>query len=341
MPIDVWLSRAAACRRAIALPNPDAVRGGSSGRGSIDIASQRVAVLAGGVHEGEGERYEQTVALIDSVVGLGGSVVNDPLGKSVPDQMSDVRDSDATLIVAVGGDGTINAAASLAVRADVPVFIVPMGTMNLVAKDMGIPINPASVVERIDELTVISVDYASVNGEVFLHSALIGIVPEIARLREQIRAEDSALESFRHVFPLLHAALDSQTVSVQMRAEHGSHVQRTRSVAVTNNPLSENGVVTHARATVAAGELGVYASAHEGPLASVKLLASLGTGRLPKDPETLSTSCQRLVIEADVEQMSVSLDGEVRDLRLPLAFESHPRALRVAIPTAFIGEIAS
>jgi len=298
----------------------------------------RTAVIASGQLTDAPERTRAAQEALHAVKEAGGIVVNHPLDTPMPQQLDDLADAETDLIIAVGGDGTVNAAASIAVRWEIPVLILPTGTMNLVAKDLHLPIDPSAILAGAGELTVLLIDHASVNGHVFLHSALIGVVPELSSLREQMRGEADLMEGLRHIPELLDAALNSEEVNLRLQADSGSHEQRTRSVAVSNNPLSEDGMITHTRQTVAAGTLGVYASAHEGPLASVKLLASLGTGRLPRDPETLSTCCREITIHADAGTIPVSLDGEVRHLEPPLVFRNHTRALRVVIPTAFIGE---
>jgi diacylglycerol kinase family enzyme len=191
------------------------------------------------------------------------------------------------------------------------------------------------IVAHLDDLACLGVDYASVNGLVFLHSSLIGVGPRLGRLREEFR--EAGLWERAVLLPrMIGEAFGSEAIGVDIESDAGTTSVRTRSVAVANNPLSGE-TISHRRLTVAAGSLAVYASAHKGAFASLRLLASLGTGRLPRDPETLSARCREVTIGSGRDELLVSNDGEVSEMRAPLAYRVHPRGLRVLVPTAFIG----
>lgn len=277
---------------------------------------------------------------IEAVRAAGGRVVNEPCGRSIPEQMNHDGGDPPRLIIAIGGDGTVNASAQIAVRAGAALLILPHGTMNLVARDLRLPLDPEAVLRAAAELSMLHIDYATVNGHLFLHSALIGVVPEMATVRERIRAADGLLATARHIPGFILSAFRSNPI--ELRLESGSRASRgrSRSVVVTTNPLSTGGGISYARESVAGGRLGVYTSAHNGPFAPVKLLISLGPGRLPRDPETLAASCETLDIHTRKPTIAVSMDGEVRYLKTPLRFEIHPRGLRVALPAEMIGAVS-
>jgi len=300
----------------------------------------RIAIIANTKAGAADSVNDYVRAAIKSIRSAGGEVVNNP-HEPIKHQLQVAQDMKPAVVIAIGGDGTINAGAQIAIANDAALLVVPAGTMNLVAKDLHLPIDPELIISSATELSVLHIDYATVNGYLFLHSALIGIVPEMSRLREELRNAEGFIETAKHLPELAQAALGTKRIDLTLEAEKGISHQRTRSIAVSNNPLSQNGVISHGRESVASSQLGVYASVHEGPLAPLKLLTSLGTGRLPNDPETLSTNCENLTIHATTPTVPVSLDGEVRDLESPLRFVMHPRDLRVAIPTSFIGSVES
>jgi len=299
-----------------------------------------VAIFANG-RAGRGDPVTALLArAVEAVGSAGGRVVNDPTGCSLGDQLRAAADINPRLVIAIGGDGTVNAAARVAVRCAAALLVLPHGTMNLVARDLHLPLDPTTVLDAARELSVVHIDYATVNGELFLHSALIGVVPEMARVRELIRRAESPFRAATHLPRFVLTAF--QTNPMELRLESGGRVshRRSRSVAVTSNPLSTASMISYTRQTVAGGRMGVYASAHGGPFAPFKLLFSLGPGRLPRDPETLAASCETLDIHARRATMAVAMDGEVMRLETPLHFAIHPRALRVALPTSMIGAVA-
>lgn len=293
----------------------------------------RVAIIASGTQDAD-ELPRPVTHAINAVTAAGGTIVGDPRGRSVSQQLKHLTGCKPDLVIGIGGDGTMNAAAQLAMNAGVPLLVLPCGTMNLVAKDLHLPIDPHAILDAAGDLSIRAIDTATANGRLFLHSALIGVVPEMSLVRERVREAESLVESVHHLPDLAHAAFASNPVELTLIAEQGQAHGCTRSVAITNNPLAQDGMITHHRASLNAGTLGVYASAHAGPLASLKLLAALGTGRLAQDPETLSTSCQSISVDAETHTLSVSLDGEVVEMNTPINFVIHPCSLRVALPTA-------
>ncbi len=293
----------------------------------------RVAIIRSCDSGGAASTVSFAESIAERVRAAGGEVVSERAECSIPDQARFAREAKPRLVIALGGDGTINASAATAIAAGADLLILPNGTMNLVAKDIRLPLDPERVLDYAGDLTRIRIDYATVNGRVFLHSALLGVVADMAVAREDVRRSHDAPEKLAALGHLAEAALASEPLEVLLEAEKGSRKQQTRCVAVTCNPLIKGGVVEHGRATLTAGRLGVYASDHHGPLAPIKLLASLGTGQLPQDPETLSTDCATLTIHAKQSTLSVSLDGEVFELDTPLKFTIEPRGLSVAVPT--------
>ncbi|HZI75575.1 MAG TPA: diacylglycerol kinase family protein, partial [Gemmatimonadales bacterium] len=82
-------------------------------------------------------------------------------------------------LVAGGGDGTINTAASELVDSDIPLGVIPLGTLNHFAKDLGIPIDLAGAAKVVLEGARCQVDVGEVNGRVFLNNSSLGAYPAI------------------------------------------------------------------------------------------------------------------------------------------------------------------
>ncbi|MEP7220298.1 MAG: diacylglycerol kinase family protein, partial [Bacteroidota bacterium] len=89
-----------------------------------------------------------------------------------------------TMIVAGGGDGTINAVASLVVGTGTVLGVLPFGTLNHFAKDLGIPPDLDQAVDILANGTARLVDVGEVNGRIFLNNSSIGLYPNIVRHRE-------------------------------------------------------------------------------------------------------------------------------------------------------------
>src|SRR5215210_8066918 len=92
---------------------------------------------------------------------------------------------DCNPIVAGGGDGTINAVASQIVGTNRTLGVLPLGTLNHFAKDLGIPLDLEGATANLLEGHVEQVDVGEVNGRIFLNNSSLGLYPSIVRHREK------------------------------------------------------------------------------------------------------------------------------------------------------------
>jgi diacylglycerol kinase family enzyme len=81
------------------------------------------------------------------------------------------------IVVAAGGDRTINAVASALVGTDSPMGVLPLGTLNHFAKDLKIPLELESAVATMLTGRVVRIDVGEVNGHLFLNNSSLGIYP--------------------------------------------------------------------------------------------------------------------------------------------------------------------
>ena len=88
-------------------------------------------------------------------------------------------------IVAAGGDGTVSAVASALVDTEVPLAVLPTGTLNHFARDLGLPADLGECVRVAVAGKTALVDVGEVNGQVFVNNASIGLYPAIVRRREK------------------------------------------------------------------------------------------------------------------------------------------------------------
>ncbi|MAY73332.1 MAG: hypothetical protein CMJ31_01145 [Phycisphaerae bacterium] len=270
------------------------------------------------------------------------AILLDSLGAKVPairthqsdfrEQMRIISEEAPDVVVAIGGDGTANAGATLASELDVPVLIVPAGTMNLLARDLDIPIDFSELIDRVVRCVERRVDMGEVNGRPFLHSSVVGAVPELARVRESMREAASVGQWLHRATRYLRIALADHEYSVDLDSERGHASRVCQSVIVTCNELADAGFLEYRRERLDAGRLGVYVAAHRGPLARARALLSLMRGKLRHDREVASASCERLSVDTRRRSMLVSNDGEVLRLRTPLEYGIKRKALRALVP---------
>ena len=97
-------------------------------------------------------------------------------------------ESGSTMIVAGGGDGTINAVAAAVVESEAVLGVLPLGTLNHFAKDLGVAVDLEKAIDIAVNGRRIRVDVGEVNGRTFINNSSIGIYPDIVVEREALRA---------------------------------------------------------------------------------------------------------------------------------------------------------
>src|SRR5438067_1653376 len=91
------------------------------------------------------------------------------------------------LLIVGGGDGTISAAASALVGTETRLGILPLGTLNHFARDLGIPTRLEDAAKLIAERPERRVDVAEMNGRIFINNSAIGLYPLLAVDRDSQR----------------------------------------------------------------------------------------------------------------------------------------------------------
>jgi len=240
---------------------------------------------------------------------------------------------DAERIVAGGGDGTLNAVAAATIDSGKTLGVLPLGTLNHFAKDLGIPLDLEGAVGAIVAGHAVRVDVGEVNGHLFLNNASLGLYPRIVRERERqqrlgwgkgpasVWAALAVLR--RHPFLDIRLGVDGHTLT-----------GRTPFLFVGNNEYAMERLTIGSRASLDRGRLSVYATSRLGRWGLVRLALRAWSGGLRQERDLLAFVTTDLFVETRRSRVRVALDGEVIVLRPPLHYAVRARALRVLMPAA-------
>ena len=233
--------------------------------------------------------------------------------------------------VAAGGDGTVNAVAAAVVGRETPLAVIPTGTHNHFAKDMGIPLELPEAVRVACEGAVRVVDTGEVNGRVFLNNSSIGVYPRIVELRNRYGGRGRA-KWIAALWASLAVLRRRPFLGVRIRVDDEVVVRRTPFVFVGNNEYRMVGLGAASRDSLTDGLLAVYVmrGSHRARL------LWLGWRVLWRGASRVDELELLKVVEAEIEtrrgRVQVALDGEVLVLESPLAYRVRPAALRVLAP---------
>ena len=237
----------------------------------------------------------------------------------------------APLVVVGGGDGTFSAIAGEFARTTTALGVLPLGTGNAFARDLGIPADLKSACEIIAAGKVASVDMGVVGGREFLNVATVGLTTQIARGLDPAQKKRfgrvaylvSVLRALRDVQPF-HAVIDLQTTVEDFDS---------LLVVIGNGRFHAGPFPVSEDASIKGGRLAIYALASKRKTDLVKVaLRMLGGGR-PKFDEIRSFQASAGRLSTDPIQ-SLTSDGEI-SLRTPVDFGIVAGALRVVVPHDF------
>ena len=245
----------------------------------------------------------------------------------------DALDSGMPIVVAGGGDGTINAVASVLVGTGVAFGVLPLGTLNHFAKDVGIPLALGEAVANIAHGVRKKVDVGTVNGQIFLNNSSLGLYPDIVRDREKQQTRLGRGKWLAAAWATIGALRRYPFLSVRLTLDNGQlQARRTPFVFIGNNEYTMQGFSIGARARLDTGKLSLYVAQRPGRLGLLRLGWCALWGRLAQERDFDVLSAQSLDIETRHKRILDATDGEVTVMTTPLNYRIRPAALNVIVP---------
>jgi len=234
-------------------------------------------------------------------------------------------------IVAGGGDGTVNAVAGAVAGTNAALGVLPMGTLNHFARDVGIPQDLAAAVRNTFTGQVVKVDVGEVNGQVFVNNSGTGPYPYIVRQREgqQRRGHAKWIAFGLAVWAALRRYY---RLRVKLNLDEAEAQARlTPFLFVGNNRYEVNGLEIGRRTNLRSGRLWVCMPPAPTRRDLVRTALRSLTGRA-SDRDIYAFEAVEFWVKASAPRISVSTDGEVAAMEAPLHYKIRPRALGVIVP---------
>jgi YegS/Rv2252/BmrU family lipid kinase len=236
------------------------------------------------------------------------------------------------VIVAAGGDGTVNSVASAVIDSDKILGVLPLGTLNHFARDAGIPFDLDAATRTIVAGHTIEVDVAEVNDRIFLNNSSLGLYPMIVREREKHqRLGFRKWPAF--IWATIKALLRRNPfLDVQLRV-NGELLDRTTPfVFVGNNEYAMDLLNIGSRERLDRGVLSIYITHGTSRWKLISLALRAVIGRLHNDRDFLELRSNEVKIQTARKRVRVAFDGEVEVMEAPLQYRVRNRALRVIVP---------
>lgn len=280
------------------------------------------------VNPRSGDGTAERVGLEDQARSLGVEVVRLDGDEPLDQLARRAADDGAEVLGIAGGDGSIGVVAEVAIDHDLALVVVPAGTRNHLAQDLGLDRNdPLAALAAFTHPESRRIDVACVNDRTFLNNVSLGIY---GALVDQDDYRDAKLSTLLEALPALWVEGGPWFDLRFDVPEHGP-VERAVLLQVSNDAYALNGDVFR-RPRLDEGCLGLLTvdPDHLGELVALTTLTAVGR---PEASSVLwSWKDARLTVHSSQEAVVVGIDGERVELAPPLRFESKPGALHVHVP---------
>jgi len=240
-------------------------------------------------------------------------------------------DGDAQTIVAGGGDGTVNAVASMVIGSNKTFGVVPLGTLNHFAKDLKIPLDLEGAARTVIAGHSIKTDVGEVNERIFVNNSSLGLYPSIVRQREKVqRLGHGKWPAF--LWAALTVLGRYPFLNVRLIVDSTDFSTRTPFVFVGNNVYEMESFNIGTRARLNAGVLSLYVTHRTGRLGLLRLGLRALFKRLRKAEDFIALTTTEALVETRRRRVRVSTDGEVTMMQTPLQYRVRPGVLSVLVP---------
>jgi diacylglycerol kinase family enzyme len=235
----------------------------------------------------------------------------------------------ADVVVAIGGDGTVAETVTAVGNAPASIAIVPGGSTNVIAQEIGAPVNPTDVGQLIfGRHEIRTMDAATCNGRLFLHMAGAGFD---SRIFDQTNAELKRRAGWVAYLPGAARSLRLPPARFHVRTDHAEMDFVSPMVLVANGA----GIIRPSLAllpdiTSVDGMLDMVAVTATGGRQIASVIGRFLTKSLHRSPHVLHVRTTRIEIEAD-PPMPVQLDGDVVGTT-PVEMEILPHRARLIVP---------
>jgi diacylglycerol kinase family enzyme len=234
-------------------------------------------------------------------------------------------------VVAAGGDGTVSSVAAVAVETGATLGVLPMGTLNHFARDLGLPTDLAGAVQTIVDGHVHRIDVGEVNGRIFLNNSSVGLYPRMVWEREGAQRRGRRKWT-AFTIAMLRTWRNYRTVSARIEIDATPALVRTPFIFIGNNEYVAEGFRLGGRVALDRGRLSIFVVPEYGRFEILTVPLRALTRRLHDTQPFTRYIARSVTLDVGHHRVSVACDGEVSIMRAPLAYRIRPGALRVIAP---------
>ena len=240
--------------------------------------------------------------------------------------------SGARLLIAGGGDVTVGAAAGAVAGTRASLGLLPLGTLNHFARDLGVPLDVDGAAAAIAGGKQKRVDVAEVNGRVFVNNATIGLYPLMVVDRKSQQRRLGRSKRLAVLVASLRTMLNFHRQRLRLSIGGGAAWVDTPLLFVGNNDYRLSIPGAGQRELLDAGELCVLVMGSKSLPGFLAATARALVGRSRENDMVRLDGVTELRVDSRRPRLTLGIDGETVGLAPPLSFRIRPKALLVRVP---------
>lgn len=292
-----------------------------------------VLINPGGGTAGRDAEIGETVAAALAAHGIDGEVelCN---GERIVERAKALAQSGARLLIAGGGDGTMSAVAGAIAESGTALGILPLGTLNHLARDLGIPF-------KLDEAAAViaaghrrRIDLAEVNGRTFVNNSAIGLYPLMVIDRDKQQQRLGRSKRLAMIVASLRTLARFHDHRLTLTADEGKATLDTPLLFVGNNDYRLAFPAAGQRDALDDGHLCVLVMRRKGVPGFLAATFRALLGMTRDDDMIRLDAVERLRVDSGRSHLTVSIDGETCTLQPPLDYRIRKGALNVIVPSS-------
>ena len=253
-------------------------------------------------------------------------------GEELHDAARNAVADGAELVIAGGGDGTMSCVAGAVAGTDTALGLLPLGTLNHLARDLGISPDLAEAAKVIAAGNTRRIDVAEVNGRVFVNNSAIGVYPLMVSDRDAQRERLGRRKQLATAIAVARTLLRFSSRRLTLTVNDLEATVDTPLLFVGNNNyrLELPGAGTRERLDGAELCVIVLRRKSRWGFCAAAIRSLFGRER-PADMVQLD-DVRTLHVDSSRPTLTISLDGETATMSPPLDYRIRPRALKVIAP---------
>ena len=236
------------------------------------------------------------------------------------------------VVVAAGGDGTLNAVAKKLMHTNIPMGIMPLGTFNYVARALDIPIDVALAAEVIAVGQPREVHVATINDQIYLNNASLGLYPLFIQKREQFNKHFGRFPLHAYTSALDVLIRDRKELKLEVEVDGQRYPVKTPLIFFGNNQLQLAEMKLRIAEAAEAGKVAGVVVAKSDKRILFKTLWQLIKGNLDQASDVYSFAADEVIVHSKRNKLTVAVDGEIVTMTPPLKITVRKHALNIMVP---------